>query len=81
MISCQFRVTGEKKDIQSKKDINYVIVRILDYLSPSQPTPALVTTKQEYDVYKQSLNGVRYRNKEGGASSPRLPTEENAKLV
>jgi hypothetical protein len=78
--SCRVNVTGEKKGQPARYGIDYVTIAIKNYFS-SQP-PALVTTEQEFELYKQSFvkEGLRHR-KEGGAVSPQMEPNEKFKFL
>lgn len=78
--SCRVNVVGEKKYTPAKYGIDYITIAIKHYFSP--PTPALVTTEQEFETYKQSFekDGLRNR-KEGGAVSPQMESSEKFKFL
>jgi hypothetical protein len=78
--SCRVNVVGEKKYHPAKYGIDYVAIAIKNYFSP--PTPSLVTTKQEFETYKQNFakEGLRHR-KEGGAVSPQMETNDKFKFL
>ena len=78
--SCRVNVVGEKKYSPAKYGIDYVAVAIKHYFSP--PTPALATTEQEFETYKQNFTkeGLRQR-KEGGAVSPQMEMNEKFKFL
>jgi hypothetical protein len=84
IISCRFRMTAEKKETLAKNGVDYVIVTIMNYLSPPPaPLPTLPTSYKEY-----KSNEVRYRRvftplvtKGSFASSPSLPIDEKVKFI
>ena len=78
--SCRMNVVGEKKYTPAKYGIDYITIAIKHYFSP--PTPALATTEQEFETYKQHFTreGLRQR-KEGGAVSPQMELNEKFKFL
>ena len=78
--SCRVNVVGEKKYNPAKYGIDYVAIAIKNYFS--SPTPALATTEQEFETYKQNFvkEGMRHR-KEGGALSPQMEMNEKFKFL
>jgi hypothetical protein len=78
--SCRVNVVGEKKYNSAKYGIDYVAIAIKNYFS--LPTPVLVTTRQEFETYKQNFSkeGL-HRRKEGGAVSPQMESNEKFKFI